>query len=149
MWKWVKWREMVSPAVWGVLGHFPAPPIRSASSIWKKSVQRFNHKFLSPSAFSTAPSVLCLPVSTDPGFVQTSWPKWLWLEQGQFYVSKCKDRVGPCSSGIVLMLRDKAVCEADLETGRTEASLASSQNFPGCNCKGTDPVHRQVAEHRP
>lgn len=113
------------------------------------TAQGFNHNFLSPPAFSTASSVLYLSVSTDPGFVQISWPKWLWLEQGQFYVSKCKARFGPCSSGIILMPREEAGCEAGLETGMTEVSLASSQNFPRCYCKGTEPVHRQVAEYRP
>lgn len=60
-----------------------------------------------------------------------------------------KDRLGPPSSGTVLMPKKKADCEVDLETGMTEASPASSQNIPGCYCKGTDPVDRQVAEHGP
>lgn len=63
-------------------------------------------------------------------------------------MSKCKGRLAPHSSGTLFMPRQKAAFEACSETGMIEARLTSSQHRLRCCCKGTDPLHRQVAERR-
>ena len=108
------------------------------------TAQRFNHKFIYTPAFSMPYSCVC----TKPVLVKINWRKWLWLEQGRSYVSKCKGRLGSHSLGTLFTPREKTACEACLEAGVIEARLASSQHLFRCCWRGTDPLHRQVAQRR-